>query len=134
MKQFNTLLKVKSFEEIQLIEELSNLNDLIFNIESSIQSYKDKIQSYKDNLDSNANAFEQLSLRAIINALYNELNNAELYLKSVFSKKENILSSLTEVRQEIKSVEKLISKKKERIRVETLNREQEMLDELNTLD
>lgn len=134
MKQFKTLLKVKSFEEIQLIEELSNLNDLIFNIESSIQSYKEKIQSYKDNLECNANAFEQLSLRSIINTLYNELNNTELHLKSVFSKKESVLSSLTAVRQEIKSVEKLISKKEERIRLETLNREQEILDELNTLD
>ena len=75
-----------------------------------------------------------MSSRAIINTRIIDLDTEKKILLQLNQKREEIFNTLSDIRKEIKSIERLLEKKKEEQRIQELYKEQEMLDELNTLE
>lgn len=134
MKQFKTLLKVKTYEEISKIEELDKVDEEIYEVKENIQYIEEEIEGYKATLSGNISAFEHMSSRAIINTRIIDLDTEKKILLQLNQKREEIFNTLSDIRKEIKSIERLLEKKKEEQRIQELYKEQEMLDELNTLE
>lgn len=134
MKQFKTLLKVKSLEETSILEKLRGINEVILQIDERINSTYKNICHYKSCIESCYNASEQVSLRSIIQSLHTDINNEKIKREYYTEEKEIAQNSLLRTRQEIKSIEKLLAKREEELRTIELRKEQEFLDELNTLD
>lgn len=134
MKQFKTLIKVKTYEEIAQIEELSKIDKEIYESNERINYIKNEIEGYKLELNSNSNAYQHISARAIISSRTQDIKEEEKTLLKLYKKREDIHSTLSNIRKEIKSVEKLLEKKQEELYLKELYKEQEMLDELNTIE
>lgn len=134
MKQFKTLLKVNNFKELELIEEISSLQDKELILEMNIQRLEEEIEQSKQSFSNSPDAVERMSLIRIINVLRNDIYKEKLRLNTVLMEKDCINEKLVEVRQDIKAIEKLLEKKKESKRIQELYKEQELLDELNILE
>lgn len=134
MKQFKTVLKVKKFEEMQILENISNVNMEIDLLQSNINSIEKNIKNAINNADSTDSNEERRTLISIVDNLKENWKLEEHKKYLALQQKNSLNQDLMLKKQEIRSIEMIIEKKENEAKLVELKKEQDALDELNIAD
>lgn len=134
MKQFKTVLKVKKFEETQILENINNVNIEIDSLQNNINSIEKNIKNAINNADSTDSNDERRALTSIIENLKESWKSEEHKKYLALQRKNSLSQELILKKQEIKSIEMIIEKKEYEAKLVELKKEQDALDELNIAD
>lgn len=130
IKKLNSLLRVKETELYDIQFKLSEINSAISKEEESLNAKNILITELSSEMEKcgMSNSFRH---NDIIFKIKDECKNINLKKKELLNIKEEITSELVNKKQEIKTIELLVAKKKQERIYELDKIEQNELDEMN---
>lgn len=130
IKKLNSLLRVKETELYDIQFKLSEINSAISKEEESLNAKNILITELSSEMEKcgMSNGFRH---NDIIFKIKDECKNINLKKKELLNIKEEITSELVNKKQEIKTIELLVAKKKQERIYELDKIEQNELDEMN---
>ena len=133
MKKFNTVIKVKENELLNIQKLLHSKDVELTQITKITQQTESEIKTLIAEINSNVYS-NSLEFYSLIDKLKDEWKDMENKKQSILKEKNAIFSKLLIKKQEIKSIEMLLAKKVDELKKEELKKEQNLLDELNSLE